>query len=145
MKELTSENLYKIAKKEKLPYFIKFSSSSCAPCQAMKPVFKAFEVENPSISVYEVDINKHPDLAGHFGIRSVPTTLVCEKREILYTFNGTTPKGDLQFVIDNINDPHFREHGAFNVDKKSTNSFYWLVGGTVLFLLALFLVLPMIS
>ena len=145
MKELNLENLYKIAKKEKTPYVIKFSSASCAPCQAMKPVFKVFENDNPNISVYEVDINKSPDLASHFGIRSVPTTLVCEKRDILYTFNGTTPKGDLQYVMDNINDPHFREHGSFKTGNKSGDKFYLYVGLTLFFLGSLFFILPKIS
>lgn len=136
---LTAENLDRVAKKEKMPFLIKFTSKTCAPCKTMAPILETFHRENPKTSIYEVDTDSSYELAGHFDIRSVPTTLVCEGREILYQFTGVTPKGDLEYVINNINDPYFREHGEFKV-KASKDIWLWAgVGGAVLFLLSLFI------
>jgi thioredoxin 1 len=79
----------------------------------MKPVFEALESKNPKLNVYEVDTMESPEIATHFGVRGVPYTAFCENREVLYEFTGVTPLGNLQYVVDNINDPHFRETGEF--------------------------------
>jgi thiol-disulfide isomerase/thioredoxin len=118
VKELTSANLDKVGKKEKKLYVIKFSSPSCGPCNTMKPVIEELSKNNKDLSVYEVDTQKSPELAQHFEVRGVPTIKFCKKREILYSFTGVTPLGDLQYVIDNIDDPYFVEHGEFNRPKK---------------------------
>lgn len=132
--QLNSQNLDRVAKKEKGVYVIKFSSKTCGPCQAMKPVFDVFDQENPQLNIYEVDVDQSYELAAHFGVRSVPTTLFCEGREILYQFTGATPKGDLEYVYKNINDSHFRETGEFKVEKKSDYGLWLGVGAAVLFL-----------
>lgn len=136
--KLTLENLHELANKEDGPYLMKFSSSSCGPCRTMAPVIEAFKKDNPEISVYEVDVYESPELAEHFEVRSVPTLFVCEKREILYTFNGVTPKGDLEFVFDHINDPHFRETGQFNMAHKKNDKYFIAV---VLVIVCLFIAL----
>ncbi len=135
---LTVENLDRVAKKEKKAYLIKFTSASCGPCKTMVPILEAFHQDNPQVSMYEVDVDKSYDLSGHFGIRSVPTTLVCEGRNILYQFSGVTPKGDLEFVFENIDDEYFREHGEFK-KSESKDLFLWIgVGSAISFLLGLF-------
>ncbi|GEM_PF-1513247 len=118
MKELTIANLDKAAKVEKGLYVIKFSSPTCGPCSTMKPVVEQLGKNNKGLTIYEVDTQKSPELAQHFGVRGVPTIKFCKKRDILYSFTGVTPLGDLQFVVDNINDPYFLEHGEFQKPKK---------------------------
>jgi len=135
---LTTENLDKTAKKEKGLFIIKFSSKTCGPCKTMAPILEAFHKDHSSISIYEVDVDTSYELAGHFEIRSVPTTLICKGREIIYQFTGVTPKGDIEYVINNIDDPYFKEHGEFE-KKEPKDVFLWAgVGGAVIFLLALF-------
>lgn len=140
MKKINSESLYKIAKKEKGPYLIKFGSKSCPPCNAMKPVLELLEKNNPSFSLYEVDTEESPDLAQHFQIRSIPTIHFCKKREIIYSFVGSTPLGDLQYVIDNIEDPYFLEHGEFQKPDVKKNYTFELIIAAVVLLLVLGLV-----
>lgn len=123
MERLTVENFESVVNQEKGLFVIKFSSPTCGPCATMKPVFQALDDNNPEVNVYEVDTMESPEIANHFGVRGVPYTAFCEKREVIYNFTGVTPLGNLQYVIDNINDPHFRETGDFK--KQQTKKSWW--------------------
>ncbi|EQC43879.1 co-chaperone YbbN [Bacteriovorax sp. Seq25_V] len=116
---LTSENFDSSVNALNRPYIIKFGSETCGPCQTMKPVLEKFRESYPEIKLFEVDTDQSPELASHFEIRSVPTIHICEGREILYSFYGVTPFRDLEFVITNIDQPYFREHGQFEVEKQN--------------------------
>ncbi|GAB4016570.1 MAG: hypothetical protein Fur0010_16440 [Bdellovibrio sp.] len=121
MLRLNSENFEQTMNNEKGLFVIKFFSPTCGPCHTMTPVFKALDDQNPNVNVYEVDTQESPELAAHFGVRGVPYVVFCEDREVLYEFTGVTPLASLQHVINNINDPHFRETGELKVveSKKS--------------------------
>ncbi len=113
MKEMNRENFDQIAQEETGPFIINFYSTTCGPCSTMKPVITKFAEENSDINVYRLNSSENQELCSHFGIQGVPTTLFCENREILFSFVGVTPLRDLQFVRDNLDDPHFRETGEF--------------------------------
>ncbi|MBT3235192.1 MAG: thioredoxin family protein [Bdellovibrionales bacterium] len=112
VKELSNNNFEKVAKRRG-HYLIQFSSPTCGPCKSMGPVMDKLATDNPDFPIYKVDTALSPELAQHFGIRSVPTFHFCKKRAIVYTLNGATPLGNLQFVINNLNDSYFLEHGEF--------------------------------
>ena len=129
--ELNLENF-----QEKMPpghklAIIKFSSTTCMPCKTITPVWKAFGKENLEQSLYEVDVNGEPEIAGFFNVRSVPTILFVEDQKAIYSFVGVTPLRDLQYVLDNIDDPYFRTHGEFKVDQKKDYLFTAVVVGLI--------------
>jgi thioredoxin 1 len=92
----------------------------------MTPVFQALADKNPSINIYEIDTMESPELATHFGVRGVPYVTYCEDREVIYSFTGVTPLGNLQYVINNIEDPYFREHGEFKTDEAKKSPWFAL-------------------
>jgi thioredoxin 1 len=133
LKRLTTENFENIVGAEKKLFVIKFFSPTCGPCRTMNPVFEALEINNPDINIYEIDTMQSPELAAQFEVRGVPYMTFCENREVLYEFTGTTPLGNLQYVINNIDDPHFRESGEFKQpDQKKNYSFQIIVGVMIL-------------
>ena len=99
----------------------------------MTPVMEKLAKENPDFPIYKVDTAKSPELAQHFEIRGVPTFHFCKKRMIVYTMNGATPLGGLQFVINNLNDPYFLEHGEFKQpEKQKSYLFHGIIAFVVL-------------
>ena len=129
---LTSENFENSVNTINGPYIIKFGSKTCGPCNTMAPVLEKFREINPQVKLFEIDTDQSPELASHFEIRSVPTIHICEGREILYSFHGLTPLRDIEYVINNINDPHFREHGEFNMQQVK-KTYYFEAGILILF------------
>ena len=137
MKQLTSEIFEEVANSEKGLFIIKFFSDTCGPCKTLDPVFKLLEEKNPNINFYKVNSGISPELAEHFEVRGVPTVIYCEKREILYRFVGLTPLVDFQYVIDNINDPHFRETGNFILPEKKKD---WIFPSVIFLVVIIFLI-----
>jgi thioredoxin 1 len=117
MKRLNNENFNSLVDLEQNLYILKFFSPTCGPCRTMGPVLEHLEAENKNINFYEVDTMESPELAAHFGIRGVPYIAFCENREVLYDFTGVTPMGNLQYVINHIDDPYFRENGEFKKEE----------------------------
>jgi len=139
MNKLNSENFESTMNTQKGPFLIKFGSTSCGPCNTMAPVLEKLGFENPTFPIFEVDTNESPEIATHFGIKSVPTLHFCEEREIFFSTVGITPYRDLQFVINNTNDPYMREHGEFKAEEKKSYFAPILISTIILFALALFI------
>lgn len=142
MKRLSIENFHsEVADKTKLSV-IKFFSPLCGPCTAFAPTFASVQANNKDIDFYEVDTMESPEIANSFGVRAVPCVVYCENNKLLYQFSGVTPASDLQFVIDNIDDEYFREHGEFYTPERKKS--YWFeitLLLTVIFMLSLFIFL----
>lgn len=134
--KLNAENFESIVNKEKGLFVIKFFSPTCGPCKTMTPVFEklALSKDNEDIGFYEVDTMESPELAAHFNVRGVPYMVFCENREVLYEFTGLTPLGNLQYVINNINDPYFREHGQFKQQQGPKKTWIFEISIAVIFL-----------
>lgn len=141
MQRMHVENFEDIVSAEKGIFVIKFFSPTCGPCHTMTPVFKALDKNNPELNVYEVDTSASPELAAHFGVRGVPFVTFCENREVLYEFVGVRPLADLQYVVDNINDPYFREHGQFKPAQEQQKSWWFeiTIGVSIVVILLAFM------
>ena len=140
MKNLNSENFEVCMDLERSLFVLYFTSESCGPCRSMKPVLEHFEKANPKMSIYKVSAEESPELSAHFGVRGVPHLLFCKQREVLYEFSGLTPLNDLQYVVDNIDDPHFETYGEFKkAEKKADWPFILSIGAILAVFTALFL------
>lgn len=59
------------------PFVVYFSATWCRPCQAMAPTVEEFaETHQDVVSFGKVDVDKAPQLAGKYEVRSVPTLLL---------------------------------------------------------------------
>lgn len=137
MKRMTIENFENSLANEKGLFMIKFFSPTCGPCRTMGPVFEKLNENNPNLNIYEIDTMESPELASHFGVRGVPHVVYCENREVLYSFTGLTPLGNLQYVINHIDDPYFRENGEFRKDDSPKKWTFEITVGVILFILIL--------
>lgn len=85
------------------PAVIDFYASWCGPCKMLAPVLE--EVANEyegKIDVYKINVEDEEELAGLFGVRSVPTVLYIPKEGTPQMTQGALPKASLKEVINNV-------------------------------------------
>lgn len=78
---------------------VDFWAPWCAPCRFFSPVFEATADKFPDVVFGKVNTEEQPDLAGIFGIRSIPTLMILREKVILYSEAGGLPASALEEII----------------------------------------------
>ncbi|ANW97328.1 thioredoxin [Wenyingzhuangia fucanilytica] len=86
-----------------LPAIIDFYADWCGPCKALAPLLDELSKEyDGKINIYKVDTEAEQELAGAFGIRSIPSLLFCPKGEKPQMAQGALPKQQFEELIKDI-------------------------------------------
>jgi thioredoxin len=86
-----------------LPCIIDFYADWCGPCKMVAPVLEELAKEyDGKINIYKVDTEDQQELAGAFGIRSIPSMLFCPKEGQPQMAIGALPKDSLIKAIDDV-------------------------------------------
>ena len=91
------ENIESSAK----PILVDFWAEWCPPCRLLAPTFeKLAATYGNEIGFAKVDVDELPDVAGRYGIRSIPTLLLLRDGEVVEEIVGARPYQDLARKLD---------------------------------------------
>lgn len=86
-----------------LPCIIDFWAEWCRPCKMIGPILEELGEEYAGkIHVYKVNTEEEQELAGAFGIRSIPSLLFVPMNEQPQMAVGALPKETLKQAINDV-------------------------------------------
>ncbi len=86
-----------------LPAVVDFYAEWCGPCKVLGPILEDLSGKYEGrVSMFKVDIDKEPELAGLFGVQSVPTLLFIPKEGSPRMALGALPKQHLEKVMAEV-------------------------------------------
>lgn len=89
--------------KGELPAIIDFYADWCAPCRKVAPIMKELSEEyKGKIVIYKIDTEEQRELAGMFGIRSIPAILFIPKEGQPQMITGALPKEEFVRLIEEV-------------------------------------------
>jgi thioredoxin len=85
---------------------VDFWAGWCGPCREMAPEFARAAQLRPQYRFAKVDVDAEPELAGRFGIRSIPTLTVLRDGEPVAAQAGLTAAEALVEALDRLAAAH---------------------------------------
>lgn len=81
---------------------VDFWAPWCGPCRSFAPVYDETSEKHADIVFGKVNTEEHQNLAGYFGIRSIPTLMVFRENVIIFSEPGALPAAGLDLLIEQI-------------------------------------------
>jgi thioredoxin 1 len=101
--ELTKDNFEEVVGGDGL-ILVDFWAEWCGPCRMFGPIYERASDKYEDIVFGKVDTETQPELAGAFGISSIPTLMVVRDKVVLYSQAGALPEPALEDLIAQARD-----------------------------------------
>lgn len=101
--QIDSSNWESEILKSPLPVVVDFWAEWCGPCKAIAPILEELSVEMAGkFKIAKVNVDQNGELAGEFGIRSIPTLLVFQGGIVKGQMVGSMPKSALKAKLESF-------------------------------------------
>ena len=98
---ITSENFENEVLKSQEPILIDFWASWCGPCKMLSPLVDKI-AEEGVIKVGKINVDDEMDLAGEYGVASIPTLLIFKDGKVAAQSIGFKPMPALKAWVASV-------------------------------------------
>lgn len=92
---VTSENFESEVLNSGKPVLVDFWASWCGPCRMLSPIVDEIAEEVQTIKIGKVNVDEQQDLAGKFGVMSIPTLILFKNGQPVNKSVGAKSKAAL--------------------------------------------------
>jgi thioredoxin 1 len=96
--ELTKENFDATIRDNPI-VIVDFWAPWCGPCRGFAPIFEKAAEAHADVVFGKVNTDQEQELAGGFGIRSIPTLMIFREKVVLFQQAGSLPASALEQVL----------------------------------------------
>ena len=82
-----------------MPVLLDFWAPWCGPCRMVSPIVDEIAAERGDIKVGKVNVDEQPELAGQFGVMSIPTLVVMKGGKVVNQMVGARPKSQILAML----------------------------------------------
>jgi thioredoxin 1 len=79
-----------------------FWADWCGPCHQFAPIFEEASERHDDVCFAKVDVDEQQQLAGEFGVQSIPTVVAIRDRVVLFSQPGVLPGEGVDQVLGQI-------------------------------------------
>ena len=95
-----NNNNFESVKNSDKPVLLDFYADWCGPCRMVAPIVEEIANENPQYVIGKVNVDDEPDLAGRFGVFSIPTLVVLKDGRVAKQVSGARPKAGILALLE---------------------------------------------
>lgn len=99
VQKINLQNFESIKNQDK-PVLLDFYADWCGPCRMVAPILEEIASERPDIIVGKINVDDNPDLAGAFGVSSIPMLVVMKNGKIVNQSLGARPKAQILSLLE---------------------------------------------
>lgn len=92
---ITKENFETEVLQSEKPVLVDFWAAWCGPCQMLLPTIEELAGEVTDAKICKVNVDEQPELAGQFGVMTIPTLIVFKGGKVVNTSIGVKAKNEI--------------------------------------------------
>lgn len=95
-----SSNFHDEVLDSRLPVLVDFWAPWCGPCRMFSPVLDQVAQENPDqVKIAKINVDEEPELAGQFGVMSIPTLVLVRQGQVVSQSVGAVSKQQVEAMF----------------------------------------------